>query len=179
MSSRKKSQRSICILRKFFRNFGYILPIVLCFFPISIAVNRMLVYRNCTHGDLMEYTGGYSYSVSRHARNTVITFVLENGDLLSTAPEFLENREIIDEFSQLRFVYAAPSLGIPATYTPINITTVDSSICFLEPSKSIEEVRGYMVVCSMIGILPLLLYLAPVIYFNVLIRKTPCNRKKS
>lgn len=151
MSNRRKSQRSICIWRKFFRSFGCFLLIVLCFFLLSISINRMLVYRNCINGDLKEYVGGYSYSVSRRVRNTVITFVLENGDLISTAPEFLENREIMNEFSQLRFVYAAPSLGIPASYTPISITTVDSCICFLEPSKSIEEVRGYMVVCFMIG----------------------------
>lgn len=136
--------------------------------------------------DFSEYQGNYTFCETRYARNTSYRFVLDNGDVISVAPEYVAEPDTDwAAFPQLSFRYfRKESLFLFNTHTCVSITSADGEIVFVQEDVTTAEARSLAILlliigasCAILSGVPLFFYLLEIGLFGKK-KKRKRNRKK-
>ncbi len=113
------------------------------FYGLAMAWHYHSVVKCIQAGTAQTNSGSYVLAEVHPPRNTVYTFVLDNGAKLAVPSEYVENPDTLALHTQLRFSYSKSRFGIPLAHTPTQITSLDGSAVFVREEEMLHAARGY------------------------------------
>ncbi len=162
---------------------GVIIIFLVGLWMIVAAARDMTMLKRA---DFLEYQGNYTFYEKRLSRNTSYRFALDNGDVISVAPEYVdETGTDWNAFPQLSFRYFRKgSLFLFNTHTCISITSADGEIIFVQEDVTTAEARSLAILLLIVGGLCVVLSGFPLFFYLLEIglldkkKKRKRNRKK-
>lgn len=152
--SYRRSKQKIKITNQSMSNIVLLALLFLMFlFFLSFSIRNIIIYNQINHNDLKEYSGFYTILESHRPRNTIYYIQLENGDVLRVTPELLKEGFDFVQFSALNFTYSEPKFGLISAYTCVNISSTNSTDCYLESKDSLDEATTGIYVGTIISFL--------------------------
>ena len=136
--------------KSFASHIGVIVILLVGLWLIVAAARDMIMLGRA---DFSEYQGNYTFYEKRYARNTSYRFVLDNGDVISVAPEYVDEPDTDwTAFPQLSFRYfRKESLFLFHTHTCVSITSADGEIVFVQEDVTTAEARSLAILLLIIG----------------------------
>lgn len=147
----------------------FIVILLMCGFLLTMTVIMALAKNDYERNNLVEVTVSYELSKVQLPHNIVYVFALENGDKLQISSEFLNNKDCLSKYEQLKFTYAKPLKCIPASYTLFSIASAENEVCFVNGFEVKKDIQGKILTFTVIFVLLFLIGSCP-LFLNVLVK---------
>lgn len=143
------------VVKSFYNWIGAIIIFFVGLLFVVSGIRDIMMVSQVGSLDYLTYEGSYMFYEKRYSRNISYRFVLDNGDVISIAPEYVNDAGVRwEDHSRLVFQYLPrESLFLLGTHTCISITTPEEERIFVQADTTKTEIRSMAICLMVVGIL--------------------------